>query len=40
MAWFKVYEIDANEDSQVVERMMKAKAEMGIKEAAGPPITS
>lgn len=40
MAWFKVYEIDANEDSQVVERMMKAQAEAGVKEAAMPPITS
>ncbi|KAK9895762.1 hypothetical protein P389DRAFT_170489 [Cystobasidium minutum MCA 4210] len=40
MAWFKVYDIDANEDSQVVDRMMKAQAEAGVKEAAMPPIVS
>ena len=40
MTWFKVYEIDANEDSQVVDRMMKGQAEAGVKEAAMPPITS
>lgn len=40
MSWGKAYEIDANEDSQAVAALMKAKAEAGIAEASAPPITS
>lgn len=40
MKWFKVYDIDANEDSQVVDAMCRARAAIGIAEAAMPQITS
>jgi len=40
MRWGKVYDIDANEDSQAVVEMLKVKAAHGIEEALEPPITS
>jgi ketosteroid isomerase-like protein len=40
LRWGTVVEIDANEDSQAVERMMTALVEAGVDEAAEPPITS
>ena len=40
MKWFKVYDIDANEDSQIVDTMCRARAAIGIAEASMPQITS
>lgn len=40
MKWFKVYEIDANEDSQLVNAFLKARAAEGCAEAAMPAIES
>ena len=40
MRWGKAIEIDANEDSQAVARLLSALAERGVTEAAAAPITS
>jgi ketosteroid isomerase-like protein len=40
MGWFKVIEIDANEDSQVVVENLTLQAAYGIKEASELPIVS
>ena len=40
MKWFKVVDIDANEDSAAVERNLKLWAKHGVEEAAAPPILS
>lgn len=38
MAWGKVDSIDANEDSQVVAKMLQQKVQAGMPEAGEPPI--
>lgn len=38
--WGKAYEIDANEDSQAVEDLLRAVAANGLEEAAAAPIIS
>lgn len=40
MRWFKIVDIDANEDSQVVADSMKIFAAHGVEEALAAPITS
>ena len=40
MRWLKVVSIDANEDSQAVERALAVFAAHGVAEAAAEPITS
>lgn len=40
MRWAKVYEIDANEDSQIVARMMREKLAAGVEEAGAEMIQS
>lgn len=40
MRWFKIVDIDANEDSQVVAESMKIFAAYGNEEALAAPITS
>jgi len=40
MKWFKVVDIDANEDSQTVARSMEIKKKAGWEEAGLPPLTS
>jgi ketosteroid isomerase-like protein len=40
MRWGKVWEIDANEDSQVVADILRARFEAGIEEAGAPAIES
>jgi len=40
MKWGKIYEIDANEDSQVVAGMLKERFDAGVKEAGMPMIES
>ena len=40
MRWWKIVEIDANEDSQAVAEALKMRAAWGIEEAAAPPIVS
>jgi ketosteroid isomerase-like protein len=40
MCWFKVVDIDANEDSQAVVENLKLQATYGIEEASAPPIFS
>ncbi len=40
MRWFKIVDIDAYEDSQVVAENLKLQAAHGVQEAAEPPIVS
>ena len=40
LRWLKVVSIDANEDSQAVERAMAVFAAHSVAEATAPPITS
>jgi hypothetical protein len=40
MKWFKVVDIDANEDSEVVARSLQIKRDAGWEEAGMPPLTS
>ena len=40
MCWFKVVDIDANEDSQAVVENLRLQAAYGIGEASAPPIVS
>lgn len=40
LRWLKVVSIDANEDSQAVERAMAVFAAHGVEEASAAPITS
>ena len=40
MRWLKVVSIDANEDSQAVERALAVFAAHGVAEAQADPITS
>ena len=40
MRWFKVVDIDANEDSQAVVENLKLQTAYGIEEASAPPIVS
>lgn len=40
LSWLKVVSIDANEDSQAVERALALFTAHGVAEAAAPPITS
>ncbi|OQN99634.1 hypothetical protein B0A48_14776 [Cryoendolithus antarcticus] len=40
MKWFKVVDIDANEDSVAVAQSMKIKLNAGWEEAGLPPLTS
>jgi ketosteroid isomerase-like protein len=40
MRWGKIYDIDANEDSQAVADNLKMHSEYGVEEASAPPITS
>ncbi|OQN99975.1 hypothetical protein B0A48_14180 [Cryoendolithus antarcticus] len=40
MKWFKVVDIDANEDSEAVAQSMKIKVDAGWEEAGLPPLTS
>jgi hypothetical protein len=38
MKWFRIVDIDANEDSQAVAESMPVRAAAGIDEALAPPI--
>ena len=40
LRWGKVMAIDANEDSQAVDRLMRHLDDQGVTEAAAEPITS
>jgi hypothetical protein len=40
MSWGNVTRIDANEDSQLVERYLKQRVSEGVVEAGLPPIES
>ena len=40
MKWFRIVDIDANEDSQAVADSMPIRAAAGIEEALAPPIVS
>ena len=40
MSWFKILDIDANEDSQAVAEWLRKKAALGIEEALAAPIIS
>ncbi len=40
MRWFKILDIDANEDSQAVAESLQKKAALGIEEALASPIVS
>jgi hypothetical protein len=40
MRWGKVFDIDANEDSQLVAETLKALGTSGIDEALAEPIVS
>lgn len=40
MRWFKIVDIDANEDSQLVAEAMRTLAAHGVAEAAAAPIVS
>ena len=40
MRWGKVCEIDANEDSQIVADILRARFAAGLEEAGAPPIES
>jgi hypothetical protein len=40
MKWFKVVDIDANEDSEAVAQSMEIKKNAGWEEAGLPPLTS
>lgn len=40
MRWLKIISIDANEDGQVVDAVLKRQAACGIDEALAPPIKS
>ncbi len=40
MRWGKVFDIDANEESQIVAHMLQKRAEDGVEEATAPQIVS
>lgn len=40
MKWGKAVDIDANEDSQMVDRYLACQAERGVEEASATPIVS
>jgi ketosteroid isomerase-like protein len=40
MRWGKIFDIDANEDSQAVAESLKMRAAYGLEEASAPPIVS